>query len=273
MSIKAAPLRSAAARRRAGLRLGRPARRTPGQHAQQGTGPARSSARIRRHRRIASALPAAYETGHAWTDTGVSSASDHVALQEGPVKGAPCGRVAEAMAYAPPLTLPPFRAVSGSYRMRHLHASASSQEAGMAQTRFTCTLTRADEPACQAYARITIMDSEGGTARGCPRHAVAALDGIASARVDWADSKGIYEWERKAWSWPRNGANSQLGGDEDRGVVVLDGWEPRWEPRDTSSPLSLNDRADRVPLKFRCCYLGWVVQANPRARHKAWRIL
>ena len=33
--IKAAPLRSAAARRRAGLCLGRPARRTPGQHAQQ----------------------------------------------------------------------------------------------------------------------------------------------------------------------------------------------------------------------------------------------
>ena len=32
--IKAAPLRSAAARRRAGLCLGRPARRTPGQHAQ-----------------------------------------------------------------------------------------------------------------------------------------------------------------------------------------------------------------------------------------------
>jgi hypothetical protein len=32
--LKAAPLRSAAARRRAGLCLGRPARRTPGQHAQ-----------------------------------------------------------------------------------------------------------------------------------------------------------------------------------------------------------------------------------------------
>ena len=33
--IKAAPLRSAVARRRAGLCLGRPARRTPGQHAQR----------------------------------------------------------------------------------------------------------------------------------------------------------------------------------------------------------------------------------------------
>ena len=52
----------------------------------------------------------------------------------------------------------------------------------MAQTRFTCTLTRADEPACQSYARVTIMDSEGAAARGCPRHAVAALDGIASAQ-------------------------------------------------------------------------------------------
>ena len=31
----------------------------------------------------------------------------------------------------------------------------------MAQTRFTCTLTRADEPACQSYARVTIVDSEG----------------------------------------------------------------------------------------------------------------
>ena len=68
----------------------------------------------------------------------------------------------------------------------------------MTQTRFTCTLTRADEPACQSYARVTIVDSEGATARGCPRHAVAALDGITSAHVDWADSKGLNEWERKA---------------------------------------------------------------------------
>ena len=68
----------------------------------------------------------------------------------------------------------------------------------MAQTRFTCTLTRADEPACQSYARVTVMDSEGAAARGCPRHAVGALDGIAGAHVDWADSKGLNEWERKA---------------------------------------------------------------------------
>src|SRR5512135_2397265 len=63
-----------------------------------------------------------------WTDTGASSASDHVVLQGGPVKGAPSGRVAEAMAQAPTVTVPPLQAVSGSYRMRHPHASASSQE-------------------------------------------------------------------------------------------------------------------------------------------------
>jgi hypothetical protein len=68
----------------------------------------------------------------------------------------------------------------------------------MAQTRFTCTLTRADEPACQAYARVTIADSQDATARGCPRHAVAALDGIIGAHVDWADSKGLSQWERTA---------------------------------------------------------------------------
>jgi hypothetical protein len=68
----------------------------------------------------------------------------------------------------------------------------------MAQTRFTCTLTTADAPECQSYARVTITDAEGTTARGCPRHAVAALNGIASARVDWADSKGLNEWERQA---------------------------------------------------------------------------
>jgi hypothetical protein len=68
----------------------------------------------------------------------------------------------------------------------------------MAQTRFTCTLTRADEPVCTSYARVTIADAEGDIARGCPRHAVAALDGITGARVDWADSRGLNEHERQA---------------------------------------------------------------------------
>jgi hypothetical protein len=68
----------------------------------------------------------------------------------------------------------------------------------MTQTRFTCTLTRADEPACQSYARVTIVDSEGATARGCPRHAAAALDFVSRTRVDWSDSKGLNQWERTA---------------------------------------------------------------------------
>jgi hypothetical protein len=54
--------------------------------------------------------------GDLQKDSRASSASDCVALQGGPVKGAPCGRVAVAMARAPPLTVPPFQAVSGSYR-------------------------------------------------------------------------------------------------------------------------------------------------------------
>jgi hypothetical protein len=68
----------------------------------------------------------------------------------------------------------------------------------MTQTRFTCILTKADESACQSYARVTIVDSEGTSVRACPHHAAAALDGITSAHVDWADSKGLNQWERKA---------------------------------------------------------------------------
>ena len=61
------------------------------------------------------------------------------------------------------------------------------------------------------------MDSESATARGRPRHAAAALDGITGAHIDWADSKCLNEWERKAWSWPKSEANSQLR-DEARSV-------------------------------------------------------
>jgi hypothetical protein len=57
-------------------------------------------------------------------DRGASPASDDVALQDRPVKGAPFGRVLR-MAQAPPLTVLPFQAVFGSYRMRHPYASAS----------------------------------------------------------------------------------------------------------------------------------------------------
>ena len=44
--------------------------------------------------------------GNEMHGQGASSASDCVALQGRPVKGAPSGRVAEAMAQAPPLSTP-----------------------------------------------------------------------------------------------------------------------------------------------------------------------
>lgn len=51
---------------------------------------------------------------------------------------------------------------------------------------------------CQSYAWVTIVDTERTSARPSPRHAPAALNGITGAHVDWADSKGLSEWERKA---------------------------------------------------------------------------
>ena len=79
----------------------------------------------------------------------------------------------------------------------------------MTQTRFTCTLTQADEPACQSYARVTIIDAQGDSGRACPRHAVAALDGISRARVDWWDSKGLNQWAGTALELAEE--RSQLG--------------------------------------------------------------
>jgi hypothetical protein len=64
--------------------------------------------------------------------------------------------------------------------------------------RFRCTLARSDEPQCETYARVTITDTTGDAGRGCTRHAVAALEGIDGASVDWADTRGINEFERKA---------------------------------------------------------------------------
>jgi len=49
------------------------------------------------------------------------------------------------------------------------------------KTELPYSLITADEPGCQSYARVTIADSEGATARGCPRHAVVGLDGITGA--------------------------------------------------------------------------------------------
>jgi len=68
-------------------------------------------------------------------------------------------------------------------------------------------------------ARVTIVDSEGGSARACPRHGVAALDGIASAHVGWADSKGLNEWEGRA-----------LELSEERSRVVTRTRAPRCQP-------------------------------------------
>jgi len=79
----------------------------------------------------------------------------------------------------------------------------------MTQTRFTCTLTMTDEPSCQSYARVTIIDAEGASGRACPRHAVGALNGITCGRIDWRDSKGLDQWERTALELAEE--RSQLG--------------------------------------------------------------
>jgi hypothetical protein len=54
--------------------------------------------------------------------------------------------------------------------------------------RFRCQLAAADEADCTTYARVTLAEATGGRARACARHAVAAIDAIDGARVDWADS-------------------------------------------------------------------------------------
>jgi hypothetical protein len=55
-------------------------------------------------------------------------------------------------------------------------------------TRFTCTLTAADEPACQSCARVRITDSESATARGCPRHADVGRDVIERLKARGLDN-------------------------------------------------------------------------------------
>jgi hypothetical protein len=65
-------------------------------------------------------------------------------------------------------------------------------------TRYVCKLTREEEPECSQAARVTVVDAEGTSARGCPRHAVAALGALAAGHVDWQDSNGLNEFERQA---------------------------------------------------------------------------
>ena len=115
----------------------------------------------------------------------------------------------------------------------------------MARTRFTCTLTRADEPACQTYARVTIMDTEEASARACPRHAVAALDGIIGAHVDWADSRGLSEWERTALELSEERSKLAYGISTIRGPRVTNGSTARTER------LWYPDRTTLVPLRGR----------------------
>jgi hypothetical protein len=64
--------------------------------------------------------------------------------------------------------------------------------------RFRCALTLSDEPECTTHARVTITDTVGDSVRACTTHAIRGLEGIDGARVDWADTKGLNEYERKA---------------------------------------------------------------------------
>lgn len=60
-----------------------------------------------------------------------------------------------------------------------------------------CTLTRADEPACETPAVVAIVDADGKSARACLPHAIAALDGIRGSKVDWSKFTGS-DMARKA---------------------------------------------------------------------------
>jgi hypothetical protein len=97
------------------------------------------------------------------------------------------------MTPAPPLTVPPFQAVSGSYRMRHLHASASSQETGDGADPIHLHAQRGGRTRMRVLGARHHRGRPGSQGRACPRHAVVALNGIIGAHVDWPDSKGLNE--------------------------------------------------------------------------------
>jgi hypothetical protein len=63
-----------------------------------------------------------------------------------------------------------------------------------AGSRFRCALGDTSGT-CAEYARVTITDTLGDTARGCVRHAIDALDHIDGARVVWEDTKTLNEFE------------------------------------------------------------------------------
>jgi hypothetical protein len=108
--------------------------------------------------------------------------------------------------------------------------------------RFLCTLTRADEPGCTRYARVTITDTEGERARACPPHAVAALNGITGARIDWADSLGLNEYEREALELSEE--RSQLSVNQPRPEPDA---EPAWSAEDAEA--SAAAEADAIRLQ------------------------
>jgi hypothetical protein len=63
----------------------------------------------------------------------------------------------------------------------------------MTAQRFQCM-----DRQCSRYARVTIEDAHGERVRACARHAVAALEHLAQARVVWDDTRGINEHEAAA---------------------------------------------------------------------------
>jgi hypothetical protein len=86
--------------------------------------------------------------------------------------------------------------------------------------------------------RITITDSKRASARACPRHAVTALDGITGAHVDWTDSRGLNEWERKALELSEERSKLVYGISTIRGPRVTNGLtaqtERLWYPDRTT---------------------------------------
>jgi hypothetical protein len=71
--------------------------------------------------------------------------------------------------------------------------TTAEQEEAMTAQRFQCM-----DGHCDRYARVTVEDAEGERARACARHAVAALEHLAQARVVWEDTRGINEHETAA---------------------------------------------------------------------------
>ena len=63
----------------------------------------------------------------------------------------------------------------------------------MTAQRFRCM-----DAQCDRYARVTVEDAQGERGRACARHGVAALEGLAGARVIWQDTRGISEYETTA---------------------------------------------------------------------------